>query len=809
MRAMSVILIVVAVLLLSASVSCAQQSPKCQPWIGIKSWQVTVHINGAGTRTDSSGNTASLQESDDVQFQMLIDSSSPVPCSNSLSWTIVQSPKVSMHISGSASNLLGCRRNVSYSVANVDGGGGSLAMDFEKGTYFVTFGLLGTASWTTDNYSGSCFPGSEGFYDGVGLSYDPTCQGFDLASHPALINGALPGSGVLSGSATYTCPSQALSSLGGFPLSPDTNLFSWTITWSLTPTPANLALMLTIPTYETWRPTGGRTEKEVGTFLTSNAPNVLGIRAQLMDKDTGMPSYLIPDKVTFALAQVSSEPGVAMNWPEQAAATTDPDLTFDCAFNFSPGGTSKVDSNDCLNSISFNGSPISGKQVEFSNLTDIQPVLGTVSPHDWGGWATLNVTAMVAGVPYQGSLDSAPGNADILLPQRQPKSFIADNWKNSHNIPLSTSDSDDQEDSPNGNSDYKGDGLTLYEEYRGFDVPACPGCPQLIHREGDPTKKDLFVINLDRASRPDISDGVRLFQGATGLNVCCRSLTVSQITPDRIINFNHADGPHEVDQHAILITQGLSGTNGCTSTTTFMPGPPKVVNRIFIPPFGDLINHVTNYRQHGLVVSPAMTELQSMVAHELGHASSIWHHGGEPADYHVHWYSPDGTTIKEIPKGTGESAVLTYVTTDAGFAIRVFTEGGTGTAPKQLHAGDLGLGQNVAQRFVQGAFNGTHGGDVMCIMRYDNSMNYVAQADATKRYYTGELTGTSLTNTVDGTGTNKSSRKPQSRYGSAQSSPQRGDCSTQLCINDHVTPQPRGVPGTDDPCVAEQNAAQP
>jgi hypothetical protein len=97
----------------------------------------------------------------------------------------------------------------------------------------------------------------------------------------------------------------------------------------------------------------------------------------------------------------------------------------------------------------------------------------------------------------------------------------------------------------------------------------------------------------------------------------------------------------------------------------------------------------------------------------------------------------------------------------------------------------------------------------MCIMRYDTSMNYVAQADATKRYYAGELTGTSLTNTVDGTGTNQSSRKPQSRYGSAQSSPQRGDCSTQLCINDYVTPQPRGVPGTDDPCVAEQNASQP
>jgi hypothetical protein len=71
-------------------------------------------------------------------------------------------------------------------------------------------------------------------------------------------------------------------------------MFSWTITWSMTPTPANLNLVVTIPSYSTWRPTGGRTEKEVGVNPTSLSPNVLGVRAQLMDKDTGMPSYLIP-----------------------------------------------------------------------------------------------------------------------------------------------------------------------------------------------------------------------------------------------------------------------------------------------------------------------------------------------------------------------------------------------------------------------------------------------------------------------------------------------------------------------------------
>jgi hypothetical protein len=793
----------------------AQALPTCQDWGVISKWNVTLNYSGSGSSTDQFGNDYLISENGTISGQITI----AAPPSSQCPPILDGSGKA---VGGSSEQYGGASPQIQYAINmnNVthttcqDTKVSSVAHPYEIDyTMNAVNSAFGSLSVLFDFSDPSSPPQLKlGFYqeaDGQVITFkpDPSCSQtpgtatqsapFGPTSVPSTNTnfqaaGLLPTTvGGFSGSQSYS---------GGSYWSSGGQSISWTLNWTFTPVPPNLDLVVTIPDYPTWRPAGGQTETDTGVDPDTGS-SLLDIEAQLIDKDTGLAATVTPEKVTFVLADVSREPGVVLNWP--ISGTSDPDLTFQCLPD--PFGTAHCQ-------------PTSDKTE--ADFTPDQSVLTTgflitLVPHDWGGWGTLNVTAMVGGTPVKGHLQLAPpavsdpNATDILLPQRQPGSFIADNWKNSHNIPLSTSDSDDQEDSPNGNSDYKGDGLTLYEEYRGFYVPACPGCPQLIHHEGDPTKKDLFVINLDRASRPDISDGVRLFQGATGLNVCCRSLTVSQITPDRIINFNHADGPHEVDQHAILITQGLSGTNGCTSTTTFMPGPPKVVNRIFIPPFGDFINHVTNYRQHGLVVSPAMTELQSMVAHELGHASSIWHHGGEPADYHVHWYSPDGTTIKEIPKGTGESAVLTYVTTDAGSAIRVFTEGGTGTAPKQLHAGDLGLGQNVAQRFVQGAFNGTHGGDVMCIMRYDTSMNYVAQADATKRYYAGELTGTSLTNTVDGTGTNQSSRKPQSRYGSAQSSPQRGDCSTQLCINDYVTPQPRGVPGTDDPCVAEQNASQP
>jgi len=795
----------------------AQALPTCEDWGVISKWNVTLNYSGSGSSTDQNGNDYLISENGTISGQVtisappsdqcppILDGSGKLIGGNSEQYTGV-SPQIQYAINMNNVTNTKCTDSkdpfvvhpyeVDYTMNAVNSRFASLSAVFDFSDpssppqVKLSFYPEADGQITTFKPDPSC--GEKPGTLTQGAAFGPASP-FPIANNGTQAAGLLPTTvGGFSGSQTYS---------GGSYGSAGDQSISWTLNWTFTPVPPNLDLVVTIPDYPTWRPAGGETEKDIG-IDPDTGSGLLNIEAQLIDKDTGLAATVTPEKVTFVLADVSREPGVVLNWP--ISGTSDPDLTFQCLPD--PFGTSHCQ--------------LTSDQIE-ADFTPDTSVLTTgfllmLVPHDWGGWGTLNVTAMVGGNPVKGHLQlpapalSDPNATDILLPQRQPGSFIADNWKNAHNIPLSTSDSDDQEDSPNGNSDYKGDGLTLYEEYRGFYVPACPGCTQLVHREGDPTKKDMFVINLDRAARPDISDGVRLFQSATGLNICCRSLTVSQITPDRIINFNHADGPHEVDQHAILITQGLSGTNGCTSTITFMPGPPKVVNRIFIPPFGDFINHVTNYRQHGLVVSPPMTELQSMVAHELGHASSIWHHGDEPADYHVYWYSPDDTTIKEIPKGTSESAVLTYVTTDAGSAIRVFTEGGTGTAPKQLHAGDLRLGQNVAQRFVQGAFNGTHGGDVMCIMRYDVSMNYVAQADATKRYYTGELTGTSLTNTVYGTSTNKSSRTtPQSRYGSAQSSPQRGDCSTQLCINDHVTPQPRGVPDPKDPCVAEQKAAQP
>ncbi len=203
MQAVRVILIVVTVLLLSASVSSAQQSPKCQPWIGIKSWQVAVHISGSGYeyglgdwcyRFPSGVRRHSIS--------VVIQPCRSLSLHGQLGMGYRPVSQGSIHINATtfSGGPSGCTVDYSYSRTNIPAGaiGGGLDMDFEKGDlllgYGVTIGPTGNGDyWDTQNYSGICNPIRETFYESSVLSYDPSCHGYD-PSLLGLINGALPGS---------------------------------------------------------------------------------------------------------------------------------------------------------------------------------------------------------------------------------------------------------------------------------------------------------------------------------------------------------------------------------------------------------------------------------------------------------------------------------------------------------------------------------------------------------------------------------------------------------------------------------------
>jgi hypothetical protein len=773
--------------LLGGSTTNAQQ-PACNadPFLAVSSWTGTVSIigTGNGTLTDSFGTVYNYNVRQSIQLGPVMKVSNDLT-----SFTGPENVTVNINDTWTTTQA-GLPPSVTVVTAN-----GTSTMGFFGGGAILTMSSL---------------PQPCGYAFGADISFSPVAVAVDGQSSQGQLNwGAVnipnllvppatvtapqtfvpyPSSGTtLSGNVSFSASSWDIPS--NFPISP-APVINWTISWSFNPTPRPLDLLVSIPGYQTWRPTAGLNETDINVG-PNNPANLLEIKAQLVYQDTQQPTPFAPNKITFTLVPVSREPGVTLNWPaaQNPNSLAPPDMSFidlSGKNNINPDYQPNADGTQA---------------VEAPPATDISPVFDIfLVPYDWGAWATLQVTAEVDGQanPIQGHLVSpAPSGGaqvtDILLPQRQPGSSIADSWKNAHNIPLSTPDTDDSENNPDGNSAYEGDGLSLYEEYRGFYVH-CQACRNgLLHVEGDPKKKDLFVINT--TGRPEIDAGVGLFKRTSGLNVCCRTLGPDQIGAGNVINFNHGTA-HLVDQHVVPIVDGKSGAPACTSLKNLMPGPPREVNQIFIPPISDYAKIAQSIQSFGLVPWDVTDQMSSTVAHELGHASSIWHHGTGDEPFGVFWYTPDGTQLKEIGKGVSESVAQSLQTTGAGNPIQAFLEDRTQLTPQIL-----GLNVGDLLSLYQGVTAGQHGGDVFCIMRYNTSYNYIATSNASWRYVAVEYPGLSLTDITAGTGTNVAGRVPQSRYGNAGQS--FGDCSKQLCINDNLTPTPRGSAATED-CSTEQ-----
>lgn len=792
----TLLVLLTAAWLLAPELSHAQQTCNAAPFLAVSSWTGTVSIIGSGNGTivDSSGNTLTYSVKQSIQLGPVLTVSKTQPnvfngpenvtvnINDEYTTTSPPSPGVPSFtdvydITANGTSALGFFQ-----------GGASMTMISLPGACGYAFGADNTFSPFTFTVDGSSQQNQAdwGTVNIPNLLVPPITDASSQTFVP------FPASGTtLSGSTSFSAIPFDLPSF--FPTSP-LPVVNWTVTWNFIPTPRPLDLQIMIPNYTSWRPTAGANETDLNVGPKSPA-NFLEIEAQLVYKDTQQPTPFGPKKITFTLSDVSREPGVALNWPgtQSLNSSGPPDMSFvdlSGQFNINPDYSPNGDG-----TVAF----------EAPTSTDVNPVFDILLvPYDWGGWATLRVTADVDGQanPIQGHLvePAPPGGApvtDILLPQRQPGSFIADNWKNAHNIPSSTPDADDSENNPGGNSNYAGDGLTLYEEYRGFYIH-CNSCPNgLQHVEGDPAKKDLFVIN--ETFRPEIYAGMNLFKGGAGVNVCCKTLGTDQIRSDRVINFNHSQGPHEVDQHAVLIVNGKAGNlDGCTSTKTLMPGPPGVVNQIFIPRLFDYTKYANFVRSIGLIATSPLDDVTTTVAHELGHASSAWHHGDTDGDdATVWWYTPDGTTINEIGKGSSLSIAKALQNAGAGTPITAFTE-----KEQQLFPQDMGFGVGDLLPLYQGVTGGQHGGDILCFMRYHFSLNYKAQSNPAKRYFTSEAPGTVLTGFPQGTYTNSNARSPQSRYGSSATS--RGDCTNQFCVNDKLTPTPRGSASGVDCAVDEQ-----
>jgi len=784
----------IMVLSVSCSVRAQDQPVTCADWFAVQSWSGTITYSGSGSGSDNAGNSQTISESAQIAFTT---AKGTTPCDINGNF----SPGL-VGWGWSADGIQSTYRVTAHDTFSTmvnDGHGGKCLSTINDD---VTDGTSSTASAqvnmrfdsaTSGTYGAAASQGVDGVTEsisGCGHSSSKTVSyGWGPGSIPP--NGIpLPSAiGPLSGSLSFT-------SQGGIG-----EPVQWTITWSLTPN-INYDLRITSsPDYPSWRPAGGRSEKEPSEGL-------LGMNVVVVDKDTGEPTVQVSvDDWKFELKDVSHEPGVSMNYPPKKNLMTPTPADLD--FKDLNDGPLAVFPNI---KVSDDGLTLTATP---DPSTDAQ-IAVFMNSRDWGAWGTLNVTIRLAGQTIKGHF-AGDDATDILLPKRQQGSHIADSWKTEKNIPLETADSDDSETDPVGVPGCTGDGLTLYEEYRGFMENG-------KHIEGDPTKKDFFVQNLGGG---DLKPGIRKFTAITGLNVHKDLLKdeLDGLHPDgghgdRLINFNHDQGAHEVDQHGVSmkVCPGING--GLTVFTQIgVHGKPGLTAGICMEwkNHGDFFTPTSlgtgNTHGGAITKSAATTQYDVAVAHELAHSVGVDHHGeddpGATRFTLVGPSDPRNTSGAPAFLMEGQTGIVHLLREETGqdIAPPMWAKLTTETTKACGQVGALyGAAQfsSICQAFVQGAVplftnlafyvgkpQRQHSGNDSCIMRYFFANAYQATGSNSTYYLSAsgtEPVGNGLCPTPAGTGVNAPSHKPQSRYGDA--APNRGGCQKWVCVNDKNAPIP-------------------
>ncbi|MGJ5820289.1 hypothetical protein [Paludibaculum fermentans] len=475
------------------------------------------------------------------------------------------------------------------------------------------------------------------------------------------------------------------------------------------------------------RPVGTAVEDEVIIVLTEEykqfrpeaadgggAGSGLRLTARLQKKGGGAPSA----KATlfeWNFSQCSREPGFSLNAPLRDA-DVDPDLRFEAAANFLV--------------------PDQDGQKGYTPPGQWETSTAAISAHDWGAWGSIQVAAILPdGRRILGHLEGDPGQTDVRLPKRADGDLIAEIWRAQKGVG-GVSDTSDDEADPVGDGT-AGDGLTLYEEYRGFTENG-------RHIEGNPFRKDYFIHN--RAGGVYLA-GIRLFRRLSGLEVHF-DMTADELSMGRVVNFNRTMGPHRVDQHGVVIF--LFANNPGYAIASGGPGNPVKITGVFVPALTPPVKPGT------------ASYFNSTLAHELFHACNVYHHG-DGGDRDVTWRRiPGSDTVLE--KAGGREQQISILREDGTLINSLMPE-----TPLEV---------------TLGMKDGPHCGEDDCVMRYDVSGGYIADTDASLRYRVKEAAGMKLCSSTAGTGVNDANRTPQARYGPAAAG--RGTCSSQILVNDAV-----------------------
>lgn len=478
------------------------------------------------------------------------------------------------------------------------------------------------------------------------------------------------------------------------------------------------------------------------------------IRIHLQGRKKGEPG--VPRRATFVLKllDVSMEKGVCLNWPLSGAKS-------DHGLRILAG------ENPDLEVLG----PDEARTKEPVDSLDL-----VVTCHDYGAYGKLHVTAKdLDGSEVKVTLRGKE-DADLAIPLDENRNHVADAWEVGETGHLRGAAAEDEEDLPKGKPGCTGDGLSLYEEYRGFRVKG-------VHRRGDPDRKDLFVC--DRTAGKVAGPGIDRFSAATWLTV--HRLDKEELGEDRVINPNGGSA-HLHAQHGLLVVDGAAGSDpeqipADPKSTTF--GPPVLTKHVKLPPGRSF----------------EAGDGASDVAHELGHAVGLQHHGDENL-LAVEWFwQLDGEAGWQLHEQEMEFKDVQTSRTKSigqwapkpgspGRVIQAFWEpSASGGAPRPFcredgaPAGSLTVGVERWRLYVGGE-RSQFSGDQECLMRYADKQAYQSKAEPGRVRYLPDKAQwkerTRLCEDARGTGVNAPGHAPQPRYGDAVA----GKCRQQIVVND-------------------------
>lgn len=286
-----------------------------------------------------------------------------------------------------------------------------------------------------------------------------------------------------------------------------------------------------------------------------------------------------------------------------------------------------------------------------------------IKSHDYGASGKLSVTIKVDGVYFQATCDEWTNNY-INIPYDMDNNRIADKWE-LDNFVTGYPPNWDEDPIPGGQAT-NGDGMTNYEEYRGFSILTAEGI--YVHKRMDPTQKEMFIID------PDLVISISAWKNLTGITIyrLTESLVYGNRAVDDILQYkwvNFCRGYARGEKYCIKVEKapGMEDPYGEHPNIHVMGyctiGVPRTVSRMVLFPlriknvlteskilYTNMLNEnpdslaltiggvtfrrgiiqtVVNWLHNEAATDYFASFMMDQVSlHELGHGSKVNHHSG-------------------------------------------------------------------------------------------------------------------------------------------------------------------------------------